>query len=799
MTRLLPSFQAPGWPLAVLFLGLPLWWVLGVWQLMFFVMAVPMAAFLMKQRKVAMPRGFGIWLLWLGWLLSGLLVMQVDAPGAVPGSGAARYLTFGYRFGWYVIATIVALYVLNARHRLSIEKVARGVAWLFVMLVAGGLLGVLLPTLSFPSVLQLVLPGGLGRHPFVHDLIHVQVAQVQTLLGDPQARPSAPFAYTNEWGLVTACTMPFFLVAWWNRGRPWRIGLVVVMAVATFTIVSSLNRGMWAAIAVMAAFVVIRSALRGRVKLLVAATVVVIALGVVLLATPMGDLMTARFDNPHSDEGRANLGIRAVQSAAEGSPVVGFGTTREVAGNFSSIAGGATDACPKCAPPPLGSHGQLWLTVFGAGFVGAALYTGFLVSQILLGLRARSPYAVAALCTLITLTVTMPIYPSVGVGLYIGFIAIAVLARQVREPLPTLEATVRPVVRQAPVVAVFVVLGAMLAVGLHTTLGTPVQATQRLLVPSAGLVAVPSARPLSLDGEALLATSGPVIDALAAGLDVPPDTARAALRIGAEPNTRVLRVSYEDPDPQRAVQGAELAAAAYLAHREALLTAATESIGQRYEQRQQDLDDIYRSSHAIAADAPGSPVWTTIGQVRGDASRAGEILLRVDDAGAGHALAAAFATPSRDPFVIRVASGLALGGLLGFPAASLVDRYLLRLGRRMPSRLSIPVPVVARVPTDDLSGTLRAVRGYLPVAGVIAESGSPVARQLTQQLDSRLPARSHGGSRALLVVDTRSRASRVRRLYDQCIHSGVHPVGLIVCEPHRRHRQERADREIARS
>ena len=793
MTRLLSSSQAPGWPLAVLFLGLPVWWVLGVWQLMFFVLALPMAAYLMKQRKVTMPRGFGIWLLWLGWLLTGLMVMQVDAPGAVPGSSAARYLTFGYRFGWYVVATIVALYILNTPRRLSTEKVARSLAWLFVMLVAGGLLGLLLPTLHFPSVLQMALPGGVGRHPFVHDLVHVQVAQVQTVLGDPQPRPSAPFAYTNEWGLVTACTLPFFVTAWWNRGRAWRIGLVGVMAVAMFTIVASLNRGTWVAIAVMATFVVIRSALRGRVKLLVAATLLVLVLGAALLVTPMGDLVTARFDNPHSDEGRANLGTLAVQSAAEGSPVVGFGTTREVAGNFSSIAGGATADCPKCAPPPLGSHGQLWLTIFGAGFVGAALYTGFLVSQILVGLRARSPYAVAASCTLVTLTITMPIYPAVGVALYIGFIAVAVLARHTRGVLPTLEATARPVMRQAPVVALGVILGVAVALGVHSFLGAPVQATQRLLVPGAGLVAVPSARPFTLDGEALLATSAPVIRAVSDGLDVSEEAAQAALAISAEPNTRVLLVSYQDRSAERAIRGAELAAAAYLSEREALLTAASASIEERYLQRQRDLGDIYRTSHSIAATAPWSPMWTTITEVRGEASRTGDILLRVDEADVGQPLAGAFATASRDQFTIRVASGLALGGLLGVPAAWGVDRYLLRLGRRAPSRLSIPVPVVARVATNDLAGTVQAVHGYLPVAGVIADSTSREARQMTTRLDSRLPTHGHGGSRALLVVGERSRASSVRRLYDQCIHSGVHPVGLIVCEAHAKHRNERAD------
>ena len=38
-----PRFLKPGWPLSVLYLGFPLWWALGLAQLIFFAMAVAMA------------------------------------------------------------------------------------------------------------------------------------------------------------------------------------------------------------------------------------------------------------------------------------------------------------------------------------------------------------------------------------------------------------------------------------------------------------------------------------------------------------------------------------------------------------------------------------------------------------------------------------------------------------------------------------------------------------------------------------------------------------------------------------
>src|SRR5699024_11677095 len=119
-------------------------------------------------------------------------------------------------------------------------------------------------------------------------LHHLQFAQVQTYLGDPQARPSAPFPFTNEWGLVIACTLPYFVAAWWHRGRTWRVAAVVVLIAAGIAIISSLNRGTWVAVLAMAAFLILRSAALGKVRLLALAVGLVVAAGALVLVTPLG-------------------------------------------------------------------------------------------------------------------------------------------------------------------------------------------------------------------------------------------------------------------------------------------------------------------------------------------------------------------------------------------------------------------------------------------------------------------------------------------------------------------------------
>lgn len=781
---------APGWPLAVAFLGLPLWWVLGVWQLMFFAMAVPMVRVLMSHRTTSMPRGFGMWFMWLVWLLTGLFVMQVHAPGTVADSSWTAYLPFAYRFAWYVAATVAALYIINSRPQISAERIARILAWLFVILIAGGLLGHVAPNINFPSAFQSVLPRSLAQQSFVRDLLQVQVAQVQTFLGAPQARPSAPFPYTNEWGLVTACTLPFFVAAWWNRSRGWRLGAVVVMGAAAFTIISSLNRGMWVAILVMAGFLVLRSAALGKVRPLVLGACVVVVVAVLVPITPLGDLVQARLDNPHSDQVRSNLGLHAATTALEGSPVIGFGTTRDVEGNFVSIAGGATAACPNCAPPPLGTHGQLWLMIFGAGFVGAGLYVIFLVGQLLRGMGARSPYGVAALCTLLTLTITLPIYPAVGVGLYIGFVSVGILALEPRRQLTTVQEVTRPLLRRAVALAVCVLLGGAGGAMTHAVLGAPVVATQRLFVPDADFGGVLGTRSTTLDTEARLATSDAVVDAVARASELPPSVAREGLGVGAETNTRVLVMSYTAKDQDVAVRSVEAATTAYLRERQTMIASANQSLERRLSEKRNDLGSLYREVYPYRSTQQNQVVWPQLDQIRQRLDETGSTLLHLSEASTGESISAPTVARSSDPAVIRVGSGLAIGFLLGVPLIRVGDRFGLRFGSRKAGPTGLDIPVIATVLPGDVNHAVRILRSHPPVSGVIADPRHLSAVRMASHIDENLERRTFTTNRAVYVVDQRSRVSQLRRLSRHYADLGVEPMGVIVCAS-TRHRSRR--------
>lgn len=247
------------WPLWVLCIGFPLWWVLGLSSFIAMLLAVPMAIQLWRHRKVVAPGGFGWWMMFLVWVFLGVFVLFADAPYAVPGGGWSRALVFGYRIGWYLTCTVVLLWLANASRRtVTFNRVCNIVGWLFVITVAGGLLGTFFPDLELRSLVEVVLPGSLRNNGFIQSIVHPNIAEVQMVLGRPEARPTAPFSFANSWGSNISLTLPFFLVGWLRYGRRWQqIASVPVMALAMIPIVYSLNRGLWISLIVGLVFFVV--------------------------------------------------------------------------------------------------------------------------------------------------------------------------------------------------------------------------------------------------------------------------------------------------------------------------------------------------------------------------------------------------------------------------------------------------------------------------------------------------------------------------------------------------------------
>ena len=417
----------------MLFVGYPIWWVLGLTDLVTVVAAAAMFVTLLKRRVVRVPPAFGLLALFLVWVLLSFSTAQLAAPGAVTTTDVNRYLTAGWRLLWYLKAAIVLLYLGNERKRLSQLWICRTLGWMFVWIVAGGLLGVADPRFAFRSLAERVLPSGIAHTPFVYADIHPIGAELFSVFNGGAYRTSAPFAYANIWGLNFVCFLPFFVLGWLSTENPHkrRLSGAVLLAISVVPVVFSSNRAMWLALAVVALFVAVRSAVAGHYRLLGAFFAGAVVVGAVVALSPLGSEVSARLagDGQTSSVTRTNLASIGVAGVEHESPLLGFGATRQVQGSFTSIAGGATATCPRCTPPSFGTQGQLLLVTFTQGLIGAVLYFGFVGWQFARHLAARAKYAVGGLAVLLAHLLTSTVYSADNLAILGIFAAIALIWR----------------------------------------------------------------------------------------------------------------------------------------------------------------------------------------------------------------------------------------------------------------------------------------------------------------------------------------------------------------------------------
>ncbi|GAA4579070.1 hypothetical protein GCM10023176_56120 [Micromonospora coerulea] len=430
------SLRLPaGWPLTALFVLYPLWWALGVSTFIFVILAVPMAVQLRRRGPVRVPPGFGIWLVLLLWVLLSALMLDLAAPNTLAPTGGGRYIGWAIRLANFLAMTVVMLYVLNLREReLPQRRVVRLFGFMAVVVVIGGYLGSLFPTFSFVAPLRFVLPDSIASQPFVASLMDVEFAQVQQVLeGEASSpRPSAPFEYTNSWGENTAILLIWLLVGWVVLGRPVRrlLGIAIALA-AIFPIIYSLNRGLWIGLGISAVYVAIRLALRGRMAVLGGLALAVGMIGILIIATPLGKTFDERLQNGHSDDIRTTLSEGAV-SAANHSPVLGYGGNRALIGSNRSIAIGKSDDCKQCGNRELGSNGQLWALLVGQGYVGAFCYSAFFLYSLWRFRHDHSAIGIAGSLVLILMLFFQFTYGAMEATLAYGLISVALLARNDR-------------------------------------------------------------------------------------------------------------------------------------------------------------------------------------------------------------------------------------------------------------------------------------------------------------------------------------------------------------------------------
>lgn len=425
-----PPLLTRRWPLHAVLVSFPLAWALGLAGFVWYLAAIPMSVTLLRARRVRVPSGFGIWLLFLAWML--LTAIQID--------GAERMVGFAYRAAAYLSATVWFLYVYSAPgKRLPTARVVASLTAFGAVVVAGGWLGVVAPTLSFVSPVERLLPQALLNNGFVYELVHPASATVQDFLGYPVGRPKAPFPYANDWGGALGLLAPFLVLsALRARSAGWRLLAWAALALAVVPVVVSLNRALWASLALVGAYVAVRLALRGRSGVLWLTGLAAGALVALVILTPLRVLVSDRLETPHSNDARTAI-IAATLEEIRQSPWLGYGGPRPFG--------------DRPLLPSLGTQGHLWLVPFSHGVIGAVLFAVPVLALVWRTRRWRSWSVLACHASLLIAVCELPFYDFLPAQLHLVAIAGALGLRDLRghhRPAPRLA----PLPRVQPVAPV---------------------------------------------------------------------------------------------------------------------------------------------------------------------------------------------------------------------------------------------------------------------------------------------------------------------------------------------------------
>ncbi len=397
----------PSWPLTLAFAGFPLWWVLGLLDFIWIPTACVMAAYLVTRGGIRVPRGFGVWLLFLAWVACAVIGL----------TGGLQLVRFGYGLASYAACTVVFVYVYNARTALTDRFVTGVLTIWWLVIVAGGYLALMFPNGVFHTPLSYLLPGGLLENEWVAKMVIRPLNQYNPdsyFQLDP--RPSAPFIYTNQWGSAYSLLLPF-VVAYLVQIRGSRLfWLLTAALVASFVpAILTTNRGMLIGVGIAAVSAAIRLALRRDPRGIIAFGLIA-AVGVAVFQfLPTSDRLEARAGSPSLVD-RGWLYMQSIEAVLR-SPLFGYGRTLTVPG----------------AVDPIGTQGEFWIVLVSYGVIAAVLFLVWFAFAFLSTLRWQSATGLAANTVLLVALAEFFFYGASPHGLIIIMVA-AALAMRSRPP-----------------------------------------------------------------------------------------------------------------------------------------------------------------------------------------------------------------------------------------------------------------------------------------------------------------------------------------------------------------------------
>jgi hypothetical protein len=386
---------APAWPLGMVLAGFPVWWLVGLGDAVLFITTIIVTHQFVRRRRIPLvPRGFGVWLLFVAWM--SVSVVGIDSFG--------RLVGFTYRALLYFAATAVFLYVYSNRPTFTLRKVASLLTGFWMVCVVGGYVGVLFPLLTWRTPLASVMPRGLLANELVQEMMVRRVTQF-----NPDAyflltpRPSAPFLYTNTWGAAYSVLTPIVIAhAVQHLAGSRRALLLAAVVASTIPAFLTLNRGMFIGLGVAGLYIGIRGVLAGNVRVIAGVFAVGIVAMIVLATVPVGERLDQRLESSASTENRAALYSETLTRTLE-SPVFGFGAPRPSNANLTSV----------------GTQGHVWMVMFSHGIPATILFIVWLAVAWANTAHHRSGVGLAMNTAFVVIGIEIWYYGVVGMVLFV--------------------------------------------------------------------------------------------------------------------------------------------------------------------------------------------------------------------------------------------------------------------------------------------------------------------------------------------------------------------------------------------
>lgn len=344
----------PAWPVLMMLWGFPLWWVSGTTVIVAGLVTVVMMSYLVIGRTLPLLPGMAALGAFLLWVFA--CVSMIDS--------GERLLGYFYRVTILIFVITAFVYTVRSAGQLTRRRVISALTFVWFFTIVGGLAALVIPEVRLTTPVGLMLPDGLRDNSYVQDLFFPPMAEIQRPFGSPETfiRPAAPFPYANSWGVAIVLLSPVAVACFLQaRYVLLRLAILVGFVAMIPPSIATGNRGMFGALAISGAYVVIRMAVRNRAAPVLSLGILGLAGVGVLIASGLVERISTRQQYGDSLGTRASLYVETLQRTMQ-SPLLGYGAPRP--SQLQDIS--------------LGTQGYVWMLMFSYGFVGLALFLTFL-------------------------------------------------------------------------------------------------------------------------------------------------------------------------------------------------------------------------------------------------------------------------------------------------------------------------------------------------------------------------------------------------------------------------------------